>query len=118
MRCIPVPSGLLVALQRVHQISVLQADRTFEHMRIWPWGRTTAWKHIKSKMNEAGIYGPQACAKGLRHGFAVSAIQSGVPITLVSKWLGHSKLSTTAIYADAIGPEEREIAKRMWSQLV
>lgn len=26
----------------------------------------------------------------------------------------HASLSTTAIYADVLGPEEREIAARMW----
>jgi integrase/recombinase XerD len=65
-------------------------------------------------MAAASIVGPHASPKGLRHGFAVAALQSGVPINFVRKWLGHSRLSTTEIYADAIGEEERAIARRFW----
>ena len=31
------------------------------------------------------------------------------------RWLGHAQLSTTAIYAEAIGQEEQEIAARIWT---
>jgi integrase len=55
--------------------------------RIWPWGRTAAWKRVKQIMRRAGITGPQATPKGLRHSFAVTSLQSGVPITLVKRWL-------------------------------
>lgn len=65
-------------------------------------------------MAAAAVAGPQASPKGLRHGFAVAALQSGVPINFVRKWLGHARLSTTEIYADAIGEEERAIAERHW----
>jgi len=33
---------------------------------------------------------------------------------MVQKWLGHRNLETTAIYMDAQGDEERELAARMW----
>ena len=36
------------------------------------------------------------------------------PLNLVQKWLGHAQLTTTAIYADAVGSEEKDIARRMW----
>jgi integrase/recombinase XerD len=32
----------------------------------------------------------------------------------MQKWLGHADLTTTAIYADAVGAEAKEIAQRMW----
>ena len=39
----------------------------------------------------------------------------GIPLNLVQKWLGHAQLTTTtAIYADAVGAEEKDIAKRVW----
>jgi site-specific recombinase XerD len=65
-------------------------------------------------MADAGIHGAQACPKGLRHGYGIHAIQSGVPVTLLQKWLGHASLSTTAIYTNALGAEELYIAERMW----
>jgi integrase len=35
---------------------------------------------------------------------------------LVQRWLGHASMNTTAIYLQAIGDEEREIAARMWTR--
>ena len=39
----------------------------------------------------------------------------GIPLNLVLRWLGHAPLSTTAIYAYAVGEEERHIAARLWT---
>ncbi len=41
-------------------------------------------------------------------------MRSGVPLDLVQRWLGHANIATTAIYTRVLGPEEREIAARMW----
>jgi site-specific recombinase XerD len=57
----------------------------------------------------------QAKPRGLRHSFGLHAIRSGVPLNLVQRWLGHASMHTTAIYLQAIGDEEREIAARMWA---
>ncbi len=35
-------------------------------------------------------------------------------LNMLRKWMGHSSMATTAIYANAMGAEEMEIAKRMW----
>lgn len=82
---------------------------------LWSWGRTQSWRIVKSTMVKAHISGLQACPKGLRHGFGVHAVRTGVPLNILQKWLGHSSMETTAIYANATGPEERDIAERMWS---
>lgn len=56
--------------------------------------------------------------KALRHAFGVSGIaEAGVPLNMMQKWLGHAKIETTAIYANAIGTEERKAAARMWINL-
>lgn len=83
--------------------------------RFWPrWGRTTAWRQVKELMAAAGIVGLHASPKGLRHGYGVQAVRAGVPLNLLQRWLGHADIATTAIYADVMGAEEREIAARMW----
>jgi len=74
----------------------------------------TGYRRVKEAMQRAGITGPQASPKGLRHGFAVAAIGAGVPLNLVQRWLGHADMATTAIYTHAVGDEERKIAQRMW----
>lgn len=109
-RAVPVPTSLL------EEVSGLRPSPwNSEHGYLWPWCRTTAWQHVKECMTIAGITGPYASPKALRHGFAVGALNANVPLTLVQKWLGHSRLTTTAIYANAVGDEEREIANRYWT---
>jgi integrase/recombinase XerD len=68
----------------------------------------------RNLQEEAGLSGVKASPKGLRHGFGVAAVSAGIPLNLVQKWLGHAQLSTTAIYADTVGAEEKDIAQRMW----
>jgi integrase/recombinase XerD len=33
---------------------------------------------------------------------------------MLQKWMGHSKMEKTAIYANAMGQEQQQIAARMW----
>ena len=54
---------------------------------------------------------PKGTAARLRRG---RRLRAGIPLNLVQKWLGHAQLTTTAIYADAIGAQEKDIARRMW----
>lgn len=114
-RAVPIPVELLCDLNHVGDLRVTRAHPGSDMERLWPWCRTTAWQLVKHCMALAGVTGPHASPKGLRHAFAVSALQAGVPITLIRKWMGHARLSTTAIYADATGEEEREIAARFWT---
>ena len=104
LREVPLPDWLVAEV-----LALAEGDR-----RLWPWSRGWGWVLVKQVMTQAGILGLQASPKGLRHGFAIHAIRSGVPLNLVQRWLGHANIATTAIYADALGAEEREIATRMW----
>jgi integrase/recombinase XerD len=114
-RTVPVPPALLAALDLVHGIRELQGRRgKGEGIHLWPWSRMTGWRAVHAVMEAARLDGPQASPKGLRHGFGVAAVSAGIPLNLVQKWLGHAQLSTTAIYADAVGEEEQNIAARMW----
>lgn len=113
-RAVPVPAELLAELDRVYDIEAARQRSDAGKRRMWPWCRTTAWNRVKECMAEAHISGSQATPKGFRHGFAVGALQAGVPINFVRKWLGHARLSTTEIYADAVGDEEQGIAARFW----
>ncbi|MBF0461983.1 MAG: tyrosine-type recombinase/integrase [Magnetococcales bacterium] len=113
-RAVPIPPDLIMGLERVHGVAAARQNPSHARDRLWSCCRTTAWNHVKVCMGKAGISGSQASPKGLRHAFAVASLQSGVPINFVRKWLGHSRLSTTEIYADAIGEEEQNIASRLW----
>ena len=104
-RRIPLPPTLLLRLKRLTK---------GEEQSFFPWSRRTAARYVKEIMNKCHITGSQACAKGLRHSFAVHCVTQNIPISLLSTWLGHSHISTTTIYLDIIGTEERELAQRIW----
>lgn len=115
-RAVPVPPSFLDQLDLVHGVQEAQKrGKGHTDRLLWPWARNTAWRHVKAVMEAAGIPdGPHRAPKGLRHGYGVHAIGSGVPLNMLSKWMGHATLEVTAIYANALGAEEQGIAARMW----
>ncbi|NMN03854.1 MULTISPECIES: site-specific integrase [unclassified Novosphingobium] len=112
-RSIPVPAALIDLLTEVHDLRD-HIGQGKDAPRLWSFSRVTAYRRIRKVMESANLNGQHAMPKGLRHCFGVSAIQSQVPLNLVQRWLGHADMRTTAIYAGAMGPEERNIARRMW----
>jgi integrase len=114
VREVPIAPGLMAALDQQFNLRVLQRDPETANRLLWPMSRITAWRVVKGAMLEAGVVGRPASPRGLRHGFGVGTLQASVPLNLVQKWMGHARLSTTAIYADASGDEEAAFASRFW----
>jgi integrase/recombinase XerD len=113
-RAIPVPEELLSRLEKVHGTDVFITPSSRE-LRLWPWCRTTAWLRVKEVMQTADIRGAAAMPKGLRHAFGVEGVtEARIPLNIIQRWLGHSRIETTVIYTNAVGSEERELARRMW----
>ena len=80
-RPIPVPPALLDMLNLVHNVRAAQKHRDRgETVRLWNWSRTKGWYVVCEVMKAAKIRGPHATPKGLRHGFGIKAISSGVPL--------------------------------------
>lgn len=119
VREVPLPPSLMALLDTHFELGRSDdgsaADIPARPGRLWRFSRVTGWRSIKAVMRHAGLQGLRATPRGLRHGFGVGTLQAGVPITLVQRWLGHARLSTTAIYADATGPEELAFAARFWA---
>ena len=114
-RTVPVPPEFLDTLNTAHGIREAQKSRRKATAPIWDLSRVRIWQIVKRIMTDAGIPdAPHRSPKGLRHGFGVNATVQGVPLHMLQRWLGHAQLSTTAIYADAVGKEEQDIASRMW----
>lgn len=70
-RAIPVPIWLL---RRLRQL------KRSDTGRVWPWGRTTAWKIVKAAMLQGRITPPLCKPKALRHAFAIEAGQRQIPL--------------------------------------
>ena len=86
-RAVPVPAALLDALDLVHGIRDRQT-----RARLWTWSLKTAYTRVIEVMEAAGITGPQASPKGLRHGFGVACIEKVIPLNLVSAGWGMRSL--------------------------
>ncbi len=114
VREVPIPDRLIAALETFFSLRCLQRDDSRGTRRLWPFCRMTAWRIVKTVMHAARIAGPQACPKGFRHGFGHMAVRGGTPLHLIQRWMGHARLSTTAIYMSLSGPDERAFARRLW----
>lgn len=106
-REVPVPAALMAML--------LELGRSAgEDGRLWHWSRQTAWRRLKRLMRRAGIEGPQANSRGLRHGFGVACALARVDPRITQRWMGHSKAATTAIYLEVMGDEARSLIAQLW----
>lgn len=110
-RSVPIPGSLVRLFERILK-NKAPGDK------VWWYSRPTAYRLIKQRMNAAQVTGSKACPKGLRHSFAIACISREIPLTTVQKWMGHARLETTAIYLNAIGEEERQLARRLWNASV
>ena len=117
-RAVPVPYDMLDLLHSTHGLkdTIRRGKHAETTVPVWPWEGTTAWRKVKAVMIAAHIGdGPHRTPKGLRHAYAIHALNKGVPLNMVSKWMGHAQMETTAIYANAVGEEQHAIAARMWA---
>lgn len=113
-RAIPVPKQFLQQLETTHSIAAAQTHTARRSGRIWTWGRTTAWSLVKRSMENSGISAGRATPRALRHTFGVRATQENIPLNVIQRWMGHARITTTAIYTNAVGEEERAFASRLW----
>ena len=104
----------MTALDEHFGLAAAQRNPGLVDLRLWSCHRVTAWRIIKVVMQRSQVAGRPSSPRGLRHGFGVGALQAHVPLNLLQRRLGHASMKTTAIYADASGPEEREFAARFW----
>ena len=114
-RAVPVPEDLVQALDLVHRVRRAQESPRGRARALWPITRQAAHRQVSALMTAAGIEGPQACPRGLRHGYGVAAVTAGVPLPTIAAVLGHASLDTTAIYTTAIGAQARDLVARIWS---
>jgi integrase/recombinase XerD len=53
-------------------------------------------------MKQAGIHGPQATPRGLRHGFAVNSLSQALPLETVHYRMGNQDIEATQLYETAL----------------
>ena len=104
-RIVPVPSSL------TSEIANYIVE--YPHMRdkVFKVDRSNFNKVFKERCLEAGIPRDLAHTHILRHTRAIELLRAGVPVTIVQDLLGHSALTTTAIYLKISGQEAKEILR-------
>jgi integrase/recombinase XerD len=117
IRAVPVPKNLLFYLDSVHRYRDAQHDPERADSRLWKFSRTTAWRRVKAVMQRAEHPHYLSQPKSLRHAFGAEAALSGIPLTMVKKWLGHARIETTEIYTTLVGREERAVARQTWKRI-
>jgi integrase len=102
------PDGARKYLNRDERQRVLAAIELLEPRQAL-FALTLAW--TGARVSEVLALTPSSfqVARGV-----VGTLQSGVPLNLLQRWLGHARITTTAIYAAACGPEEIQFAERFW----
>ena len=105
---------MVQTLDLVHRVRAAQSSQRAQERALWSITRHQAHRQVTALMSHAGVAGPQACPRSLRHSYGVAAVQAGVPLTTIAAVLGHADVSTTAIYTAAIGAEARELVARVW----
>ena len=114
-RVMPLPRHFVERLDEVHGVRQAQRHKDGgESAVLWPFSRTRGWQIMGAVMDAAGLTGAKACARGLRHSLGICAIATKVPETRLQSWLGHSSLESTSVYVNALGPEDRNLARSMW----
>ena len=79
-RAVPVPPDYLDGLDLVHDVRAVQRRRRKIAEVLWPMSRATGWRRVAEVMAMAGIEGPHASPKGLRHAFGVHALMKEIPL--------------------------------------
>lgn len=75
--------------------------------RLWTVTRTTAWNWVKKAAVRAMAKGDLGLGRKvgthtLRHSAARHWLASGVPVNVVSRWLGHAGIQQTLVYLEIL----------------
>lgn len=115
-RQVPLSPDFINSLDNSFDLRTLQKKNSkTRNQYIWGWSRKNGYLVIKRIMEAAELEGLGAMPKGLRHAFAIACLDKDIPLNMVQKWMGHSSIKTTAIYANATGKEERKLAAKLWN---
>ncbi|PUB83984.1 MAG: integrase [gamma proteobacterium symbiont of Ctena orbiculata] len=123
-RDVPISKELARSLDMCFGVRKARKDRKGLDNPLWhnksdpkrPVARTTGWRIIKRALDAAKIEGPQATAKGLRHGYAVAMILGGMEVRILKDRLGHESADTTAIYLQVVGEEAHKLDGDAWKK--
>ncbi len=106
----------LVSIPLSNRAKSLLPPRGGEEDTVWQLPTNqVANRLLRQILSEAGI-NKHMTIHALRHSFATISLELGMPIEVVQKILGHTKISTTLIYTHIVDKRKEEEMKK-WDQL-
>ncbi len=105
--------ALSVYLEHAREVFLKGEDSNilFTNVSGAPMSRQGFWKILKKYAAQAGIEG-DITPHTLRHSFAIHMIQNGANLKNVQEMLGHSDISTTAVYTSIDMGRLRQVYNR------
>ncbi len=104
-RIVPVPANVTA------ETATYLAEFPEQRGKIFKLDQGNFRKVFYARAEEAGIPRNLAHPHVLRHTRAVELLRAGVPVTIVQDLLGHSALTTTAVYLRISGQEAKGILR-------
>ena len=83
---------------------------TKSEISLFPLKRQSVDEYLKKIQESEDL---QVNAHKFRHTFAVKALLDGVPINVLQKWLAHSSLIMTSVYADVLGMDTSDFMRNI-----
>ncbi len=77
---------------------------------LFPIRRQSVDEYLDKIERSVGI---KVNAHKFRHTFAVKALLDGVPINVLQRWLAHSSLAMTTVYADVLGMDTSDFMRNI-----
>jgi len=104
-RTVFLPQNMLTELSRLlAEFPELRGKLFSVHERVFR-------RIFAERAREVGIPKELAHPHMLRHSRAIEMIRAGVPLTLIQQLLGHSALTTTAVYLQVFQGEAKQILR-------
>ena len=104
-RIVPVPHSVIA------ELATYIAEFPEQRGRVFKLDQGNFRRVFYQRAKEAGIPKELSHPHILRHTRAIELLRAGVPVTVVQDILGHSSLTTTAVYLKISGWEAKEILK-------
>ena len=104
-RIIPVPGNVTA------EAANYLAQYPYMKDKMFSVNRSNFYKVFQERCIESNIPKDLAHPHILRHTRAIELLRAGVPVTIVQDLLGHSALTTTAVYLKMSGQEAKGIMK-------
>ena len=109
-RTITLPNAIIRILKPIFDDSC--EERPFIFGGIEPLRNQYIHRVFKRSIKDAGV--PEIRVHDLRHSFATNAIQNGCDIVAVSKYLGHSDITTTLrTYTHLLEKTQKDMVEKM-----